>query len=312
MSSNHSPCFDLQVNGWSGVDFNSEDLKLEQLESLCQQLQMRGVVKFLATVITAEWPQLLKRLAHLGKLLDRLSKPNNPIVGIHLEGPFLNPDPGFIGAHRPDCVRPATPDAARELVEASGGHLKLVTLAPECDADAQTTRWLASQGIRVAAGHCDPSLTQLRRSIDSGLTLFTHLGNACPPLLPRHDNVIQRALSLADELYITLIADGFHIPWFSLNNYLKLIPANRAIIVSDVTSLGGQPPGNYSFNGRPVTVDSTGVARLAEQPELLAGSTTLLDDAITQLRHKLLLSPSQLENLTWLNPLQALGMPLTL
>jgi N-acetylglucosamine-6-phosphate deacetylase len=261
-------------------------------------------------VITTTWPQLLSRLDRLGRILDAFVSASNPIAGIHLEGPFFNPLPGFIGAHRADCVRPATPELAKELVDAARGHIKLITLAPECDADAQTTRWLVSQGIRVAAGHCDPSLGQLRRSMDSGLTLFTHLGNACPPLLARHDNIIQRVLSLAEGLYITLIADGAHLPWFTLGNYLRLIPPDRAIIVSDATALGGQPPGNYEFNGRPVTIDSTGIARLAEEPELLAGSTTLLDEALPRLQQWLNLTPSQLRKLTWNNPMQALGLPL--
>jgi N-acetylglucosamine-6-phosphate deacetylase len=309
MTSTATPLFDLQINGWNGVDFNSDELTSEQLLRVCNELRHRGVTQFLATLITDDLPKLVSRLKRLANLIDTDPLSSQMIAGIHLEGPFLNPQSGYIGAHRASATLRAAPELAARLFDAASGKLRLVTLAPEMDTGSQTIGWLTQHNVRVAAGHCNPSLPQLQASIDAGLSLFTHLGNACPPLLPRHDNIIQRALSLSDRLFITLIADSQHIPLFALRNYLRLIGPDRAILVSDVTAAGGLPPGPFTLNGISVQVDAQGVARLADQPELLAGSTCLLDSALQQLQSELQLSPALLHQLTWTNPRRALGLP---
>jgi N-acetylglucosamine-6-phosphate deacetylase len=303
------PVFDLQINGWQGVDFNDRQLTAEQLLQVCQQLAARGVQRFLATLITDHLPAMLQQTRHLARLIDADPLIARMIAGIHLEGPFLNPESGYIGAHQPSCVLSASPDVAAQFYEAAAGKLLLVTLAPESDMDGRTIRFLAERGVRVAAGHCNPSLEQLQAAMDSGLTMFTHLGNACPIQLPRHDNIIQRALSLSDRLFVTFIADGHHIPFLALGNYLRIVGPERAILVSDVTSAGGLPPGPFQLNRRPVRIDEQGVARLVDQPQLLAGSTCLLDQAIELLQERLGLTMDCLRQLVWTNPHRALGQP---
>ena len=110
---------------------------------------------------------------------------------------------------------------------------RLVTLAPERDPGLKVTRWLAGQAILVSAGHCDASTDQLRAAIDAGLSMFTHLGNGCPTTLHRHDNIIQRVLSLRKRLTISFIADGVHVPAAALGNYLRLAGVDRSIVVTD-------------------------------------------------------------------------------
>lgn len=307
MNRSHPPIFDLQINGWRGVDFNADQLSADQLHQVCRDLAERGVQRFLATLITDELPLMLQRIRRLNRLAATDPLAGKLIAGIHLEGPFLNPEPGYIGAHRPECALPASPETAAQLFDAAAGMLKLVTLAPETDRGGLTIRWLRDRNVRIAAGHCNPSLDQLKAALDSGLSLFTHLGNACPASLPRHDNIVQRVLSLSDKLDVTLIADGQHIPYFALGNYLRAIGPDRAILVSDVTAAGGLPPGPFAINGRPVLIDAQGIARLPDHPQLLAGSTCLLDTAISLLKQHLDLSDDWLHRLTWTNPRRALG-----
>jgi len=109
------------------------------------------------------------------------------------------------------------------------------------------TRLLADAGVTVSAGHCDPSRDQLAAACDAGLTLFTHLGNGCPATLPRHDNVIQRALSLRDQLRFMLIADGIHLPFWFLRNVIDLAGLDRCAVVSDAVSAAGLGPGRYTL-----------------------------------------------------------------
>ena len=165
------------------------------------------------------------------------------IWGVHIEGPFINETPGYVGAHPPLAVRPAEVEGMKRLLEAAGGLTRLVTLAPERDPGLKVVRYLAEQGILVAAGHSDASVDQLLAAVDAGLSLFTHLGNGCPHLLPRHDNIIERALSLRDRLIPTFIGDGVHIPLMVLGNYLRLVGIDRAVVVTDAISPARLKPG---------------------------------------------------------------------
>src|SRR5436190_15808474 len=237
--------FDLQVNGYGGVDFNQDDLTPEALRRACEKLVGDGVDQILATIITEKLDLMCKRIARLVELRERDELARKIIVGIHVEGPFLNEMPGFRGAHAADAITPGDPASAGRLLHAGKGLVRLMTLAPERDADFRVTKMLAQQGIVVSAGHTDASLDQLRGAIDAGLSMFTHVGNGCPMQMHRHDNIIQRALSLREHLWLCFIADGVHVPPPALGNYLRAAGFDRAIVVTDAIAPAGLGPGRY-------------------------------------------------------------------
>src|SRR5580658_9381675 len=193
---------DLQVNGFGGIDFNQDSLTADDLHEACAQLASYGVEAILATIITEKIEVMARRVANLARLRLLDPQAQKIIVGFHIEGPFLNAEPGYRGAHPAEVIHPADMDEMRRLLDAAQGLTRIVTLAPEADPGYKVTRMLADQGITVSAGHCNPSLDELRAAIDAGLRMFTHLGNGCPMQLPRHDNIIQRALSQADKLWL--------------------------------------------------------------------------------------------------------------
>ncbi|TWT82717.1 N-acetylglucosamine-6-phosphate deacetylase [Planctomycetes bacterium CA13] len=251
---------DLQVNGYGGVDFNSEKTDEAAMVEACERLKADGVQSILATVITAPLRSMVSQIDRIAKSIDNVSEIRDVVAGIHIEGPFLNPDDGFVGAHPKAAIRPANLSDAQQLVDAGRGHVRLLTLAPECDQSATVTNFLTNQQITVAAGHSNASLDQLDQSIDAGLRLFTHLGNGCPAIQPRHDNVIQRVLSRSDRLMISFIADGHHVPMFALKNYFARVPNENIIIVSDAISAAGLGPGDYPLGNQTVHVDQSGAA----------------------------------------------------
>jgi len=302
-----SEYFDLQVNGYAGVDFNGDDLTPEQLHEACRRMRADGVQQALATIITDELDAMTRRLQRLVECCAADSLTADVIVGIHVEGPFISPEPGYVGAHPAQAVRPATRDAAARLIEAGGGLLRLVTLAPEQDADAAVTRWLVKQQVTVSAGHSNPTLDQLERSIDAGLSMFTHLGNGCPLLMHRHDNVIQRVLSLADRLWISFIADGVHVPFPALKNYLSLVGPEQAIVVSDAVAAAGMGPGVYTLAGQQVVVDEQ-LATWAADRSHLVGSACTMRQMVDNLRRELRLPHEVIHRLTAANPRAALGI----
>ena len=299
--------FDLQVNGYAGTDFCSSSLDAGQLHDACRALADDGVHGILATFITDDLPSLLAKLSNLVRLREEDELARRVIAGFHVEGPFLNPAPGYIGAHQPERVRPACLEDAQAILEAGAGLVKLLTLAPEQDSGAAVTKFLVEQGVVVSAGHCDPSLDELKAAIDGGLNMVTHFGNGCPVELPRHDNVLQRFLSLREHLWFCFIPDGVHVDFYVLKNYLDLVGIDRSIMTSDAISAATLGPGMHEISGLSVEVDEAGVARRPGSPNL-AGSTVTMPGILRNLSQELGLDEEDIASLVDRNPRKALSL----
>jgi N-acetylglucosamine-6-phosphate deacetylase len=306
-AANAAQYFDLQVNGYAGVDFNADDLTAEGLHEACRRQQADGVEQFLPTIITAELPAMERRLRRLVELRAADALAAAMIPGVHVEGPFISSEPGYVGAHPAAATTAASRDGAARLMDAAGGLVRLLTLAPERDEDSAVTQWLVECGVCVAAGHCNPTLEELQRAIDAGLSVFTHLGNGCPLLMHRHDNIIQRALGLADRLWICFIADGVHVPFVALRNYLALAGPERAIVVSDAIAAAGKGPGVYQLAGQCVVVDERLATWAADKSHLVGSACTMLQ-MVENLRRELELTEDAIQRLTSANPRAALGL----
>jgi N-acetylglucosamine-6-phosphate deacetylase len=298
---------DLQVNGYAGVDFNADDLTLEALHRACERMRADGVAGALATIITANLEQMTTRLARLARWREDDSFIADMLWGWHIEGPFISPQPGFVGAHPPQHVMPANWDAMQRLLDAGAGLTRLVTLAPEHDAGFRVIARLAQQGIAVSAGHTDASRETLAGAIDQGLSMFTHLGNGCPPILARHDNIIQRALSLASRLWIMVIADGAHVPFFALGNYLRQLGTDRVIGVTDAIAAAGMGPGRFTIGGVTAEVGADLVPRCPGNPAQLAGSGLTMPVAAKNLREQLRLDEASIARMLSDNPRLAIS-----
>jgi N-acetylglucosamine-6-phosphate deacetylase len=265
---------DLQVNGYAGVDFNADALSPQRMLAACDRLRADGNASVLATVITAPLPLMMARIGRIADFIEQLPEVASIIRGIHVEGPFINPSEGYVGAHPPAAAIRATQDTAQRLLDSGRGHVRLLTLAPEQDEGGKVTGWLTDAGVIVAAGHSNASLDELRRGIDQGVKLFTHLGNGCPGLLPRHDNIIQRVLSLSDRMMISFIADGHHVPAVALRNYMRCVPHDRIVIVTDAISAAGLGPGRYELSGQVIEVDAAGAAWSASRQHFAGSAAT--------------------------------------
>lgn len=298
--------FDLQVNGYAGVDFNGDTWTDDDLEAACARLRADGVDSILATVITDQLPTMCCRLQRLAAARERSRDIAAMIYGFHIEGPFLNEQPGYIGAHPATAARVADLAAMQQLLDAASGETRIVTLAPERDPGNAVTQHLAAQGIVVAAGHCNPSLDELDAAIDAGLSMFTHVGNGCPLTQHRHDNIVQRALSRADRLWLGFIADGVHVPFFALGNYLRAASLARCFVVTDAISAAGQGPGTFQLGDRTVLVDEQLATWAADRSHLM-GSAGTMPRTAENLATALGLNSQQVRQLTDDNPRRAIG-----
>ena len=295
--------FDVQVNGYAGVDFNADSLTADALHSACARILDDGVSGILATIITDDVARMTHRLAAIVAIRRDDALVRQVIAGLHIEGPFISREPGYVGAHPAAVVIPASPDVMKRLLDAADGLTRIVTLAPEHDADLKVTRMLAGRSIVVAAGHCNPTVDELRGAIDAGLSMFTHLGNGCPMNLHRHDNIVQRVLGMAQRLHVSFIADGAHVPFVALRNYLRLVPPERVVIISDAISAAGCGPGTYTVADQAVDVHDDLVPRAADGSHFV-GSACTMHRMADNLRRELGVSDTQIRQ--WLidNPRQ--------
>ncbi|MDB5327268.1 MAG: N-acetylglucosamine 6-phosphate deacetylase, partial [Phycisphaerales bacterium] len=198
-------------------------------------------------------------------------------------------------------------ESAKQLLDAAGGMTRLVTLAPERDARSAVIRYLVDQNVAVAAGHCDPTLDELNAACDAGLSLFTHLGNGCPMQMARHDNIIQRALSLSDRLTLCFIADGVHVPLFALKNYLRVAGLDRCLVVTDAIAAAGLGPGRYTLSRWEVNVGSDLAARAPDGSHLVGSAMTMAQNS-ANLANGVGLSADDVHRLLVANPARILGV----
>ena len=264
--------FDLQVNGFAGVDFNNPLVSPEQVQHALAAMRATGVTRLLPTLITSSF----ENFARCARVLVRIQDP--AIAGIHMEGPYIAEADGPRGAHPRPHVRAAALDDFQRRQEAAEGRIVLVTLAPEVGGAIPLIEHLVTAGIRVAIGHTAAAPQQIRDAIRAGATLSTHLGNGCAGVLPRHPNFIWEQLA-ADELMTSLIVDGHHLPPATVKTMIRAKTTARTILVTDAVAAAGQPPGVYEMGGAKVTLSADGQVRDAVG-WWLAGSALTLDQAV--------------------------------
>jgi len=236
---------DNQVNGYMGVSFvdMSGALTYEGVLTITRALWKDGVTSYMPTLITNDQEIFLKNFALLA------GAKNDPellgsIAGFHLEGPYISPVDGYRGAHPGKFVRPPDWDEFMELYEASQRNILQVTLAPESEAAMDFISRCSDLGIVVGLGHHNASADQVTEAIDRGARIATHLGNGLANSINRHRNPLWPQLS-DDRLMISIIGDGFHLLPEEIRVFYRVKGPDKTIITSDVSALGGMPPGTY-------------------------------------------------------------------
>lgn len=251
---------DLQINGAFGMDFTD---KPEMIFAVAAQLPRFGVTRFLPTIITSPLERIQRAQEEI--LSDPPAGFRGAVpIGLHLEGPFLNPDRK--GAHSPEYLYPPSVDIIGNWSPENG--IRLVTLAPELPDARDVISALCRRGVLVSAGHSLATLEQACDSFQAGICCATHLFNAMSPLT-QFDPGLPGAVLADPSLCFGLIADGIHVHPTLVHLVWKLTGTGRMILVTDAMSALGMPPGHYRLGKQEVIVDKTS-ARLHNG--VLAGS----------------------------------------
>jgi len=298
---------DLQVNGYRGVDFSSPHLTVEQIRTVTEELVRAGTLAYCATIITSDLHIYERNLPVLARAMKEPGIKDH-LLGIHLEGPYLSPLEGARGAHAASKMRKPDRSEFERFQDLAEGRIVLLTLAPELENALDLISHLrANHRTRIALGHHLAPRKILRQAADAGATLITHLGNGCPNVLPRHDNVLFHQLAL-DSLAAGIITDGNHIPEDFIRIVFRCKGVDKVFVVSDAVPIAGFPPGVYETLGNEVRLTETGkVENLNGQH--LVGSGCNMAQCMRHLRSLGVLTADELWQVGLQNPLKILGIP---
>lgn len=300
---------DLQINGALGVAF--PDLETpEELGEAARFLWNQGIDAFAPTIVTADVVKIQQSLGVI-QAYRALGERSGyaTVLGAHLEGPFLNP--AKRGAHPGEYLQPLTLEAVQALLADYGDVVKIITLAPELEADAAVIPWLRSRNITVSLGHSLATAAQAQTAFAQGASMVTHAFNAMPGLHHREPGLLGAALT-QPQIFSGVIADGQHICPTMLDLLLR---AGRGtseqatgglFLVSDALSPLGLPDGTYPWDSREIEV-KLGTARLPDGT--LSGTTRPLLDGVKNLVKWGLCSIEEAIVLATERPRQAVGLP---
>ena len=280
---------DLQINGYGGVDFNSPGLTVEKVKAVTCRLADDGTAGYLPTFVTGDPETVLANLRVVAEARRTDAECRERILGVHLEGPFISPVPGAVGAHPVEWVVPPSLERFERYQEASGGIVRIVTVAAEIDGMPAFVRELSRRGIVVSLGHqmaCTPE--DIEPCMAAGAKAFTHLGNGIPNEIHRHRNIVFTALA-EDRASVMFIPDGHHLPDAILKVYARAVPLERLIAVSDAQYPAGMPPGDYEVSGLRARLEPSGLLWNPER-NCLVGATTPMAKMMDLLQRRIGLS----------------------
>ena len=270
------PLLDVQVNGYAGIDFQQDDLTEADMLHAVEQLAQAGCDRILFTLVTDDWEAMTRRLANARQLRDAHPVLGQAIVGWHIEGPFLSPEPGYCGAHPPNKMLRPTPERIAELRSMTGDDPLLLTMAPEIDGGLAGFAAARELGIRVSIGHTNAPAHILRRVTAGGPVGFTHLGNGCPTNLDRAENILWSAID-TPGLTCGLIPDRWHVSPTLFRLIHRLVAPDSIYYTTDAMAAAGAPPGKYQLGELELEVGPEQIVRLPGTRNLAGSALTPID-----------------------------------
>jgi len=298
---------DLQINGALGLAFT--DLEMHHvtfLPEICQFLWEQGVDAFLPTLVTTSVENIQRSLSIIANFIQRQEPiaSTAQILGVHLEGPFLNPQKR--GAHPSEYLLPLTIDQVQRVLGDYTDIVKAITLATELDPDGEATAYLRSLNITVSLGHSQATAAQAQQAFSRGASMVTHAFNAMPGLHHREPGLLGAAL-IHPKVQCGLIADGQHVCPTMIQLLLRASCYEEGVfLVSDALAPLGLPDGVYPWDSRQIEVKN-GTARLPDGT--LAGTTLPLLIGVQNLVRWGICEPERAIALATIAPRRAIGLP---
>lgn len=293
---------DIHVHGAAGFDFM--DGKREAFEGIALALAKEGTTSFLATTITNPVSYTSDTLKSLGKYRTDSNSPGAAeMIGIHLEGPFINKQQK--GAQPQSAIILPNANLFKEWQELSGDAIKIITYAPELDNDFELLTELKKNDVIPSMGHTNASYDESINAITHGVTHATHLFNGMKGMHHRDPGVVGAVL-LQDDVHVEIIPDGIHFHPHLLKLIVKMKGLEKVLVITDGMRAKGMPDGEYDLGGQQVTVRD-GICLLTSSGSL-AGSIVTMNGARMNLANWLDLSIHEQIQITSTNQANRLGL----
>ena len=289
---------DVHIQGAGGFDIL--DAKPEGLKTISRTLAKFGVTGILATTVF--------QTDHKNEHLKLIAQTNNKdlggahILGVHLEGPFINP--AKKGGISENCILPASQYELAHIFDITGKRLKMMTIAPELPGNLKIIERLANQQIIASFGHSNASYEETQRGIKAGICHVTHFFNAMPALHHRSPGPIP-AIIENQRISVQLIADGVHLHPAIIRGVYQCISSDRIICITDGIQAIGMPEGRYVYNGRDY-ISKDGAARYLDGT--LIGTALPLNQIARRFKEFTHCTLQQAVDTVSFNPVRLLGL----
>lgn len=260
---------DTHCHGAAGADLAGDD----PAASIAHH-RSHGTTTLFASTVTESMDDVIAQITRLRPLVEA-----GELGGIHLEGPFLSE--AKKGAHNPALLIDPSPEHIEAILQASGGTVRMITIAPERTGGIAATAQLSDAGVVVAFGHSDADEVTTRACLDAGACVVTHLFNAMRPIHHREPGPIPLLLD-DPRVMVELICDGTHLHPEVIAMAIDAAGIHRVALVTDAMSATGQADGDYRLGSLMVAVRD-GVAKILHDDGSLgaiAGSTLTMADAV--------------------------------
>jgi N-acetylglucosamine-6-phosphate deacetylase len=255
---------DTHLHGGGGANFSTASAA--ETATAVALHRKHGTTTLVASLVTAGPGELFRQVTELaGDVRAGL------IDGIHLEGPWLSTT--RCGAHQPSLMRDPDPAEIDRVLDAAGGAIRMITLAPERDGALAAVDQIVDAGAVAAVGHTEATYEQTRAAIAAGATVGTHLFNAMRPIDRREPGPIV-ALLEDDRVTVELITDGVHVDPAVYRHVTRSAGPDRVSLITDAMAAAGMADGEYWLGQLEVTV-ADGVARVAGTQTIAGGTATM-------------------------------------
>lgn len=258
---------DVHIHGVGGYECMDGKSALEEMSAILPRF---GVTAFLPTGVASPHDKLISFLKDVSEANSKGAR----ILGAHLESPYISMKKA--GAQPPEAIRSVDIREIEELIQAG---VKMVTIAPEVEGALEAIKRLRKAGVIISMGHSDASWEEAMRGVNAGISKATHIFNAMSPLHHRQPGCV--GLALADErVACEVIADFIHLHPLIVKLIIKAKGRNKVLLITDSTPYTGLPDGEYRWLGERTLVKKEGRIFFKDAPDVLAGSTLTLDQAV--------------------------------
>ena len=282
---------DIHIHGYLGED--TCDAKPEGIKKMAYGVALNGVTSFLPTTMTVAKSEIIDALNAVRAVKEESKTWDGAeILGVHAEGPFINPSKK--GAQAEENI--LVPDA--DFILENADIITSVTLAPEMDPDHKCIKKLAKESnVLVSMGHTDAKFEEAMSAARDGVNHATHLFNAMSALAHRNPGVVGAALA-SENVSVEVIADTFHINP-GLYSIVAKVKGDKMVLITDCTRAGGMPDGEYDLGGQPIFLKGI-ECRLADGT--IAGSVLKLNHAVRNVLANTTLPVNEVFKMASLNP----------